>query len=388
MPRTGIACPVKVVADENIPGLQGLEAAGLSLRRIAGRDISPADLQDADALLIRSVTRVNAALVDSAARLRFVGTATSGFDHIDRALLERRGITFAYAPGSNANSVVEYVLSAIAETGEFLERLLAGGRVGIVGYGHIGQRLGRRLDALGIAWIASDPWLAPAHVPHTAPLSEVLSADVVTLHAELTDAAPYPSQHLLHTDNLARMGEHTLLINASRGAVVDNAALCERLAAVNAPVAVLDVWEGEPTPDTRLLERVRFGSAHIAGYSWDGKLLATRMLLEAMASVLAIALPPVSSEQAPPLRLALADAAGPALVRSLLAARYRLADDDCLLREAMDASLSGADRGQAFDSLRRGYRRRRELAGSVAVDPGWNVSQRRQAEALGLVIDR
>ncbi len=377
---------MNIVADENIPGLEGLAAAGLSLRCLPGRDIGAGDLQDADALLIRSVTPVNAALLDGAPRLRFVGTATSGFDHVDRALLQRRDIAFAHAPGSNANSVVEYVLSAIAETGELLERLLAGGRVGIVGYGHIGKCLARRLDALGIAWCVSDPWLDPASLPAGATLPEVLSADVVTLHAELTDAAPYPSRHLLHAGNLDQLGERTLLINASRGAVVDNAALRERLGAADAPVVVLDVWEREPVPDIDLLERVRFGSAHIAGYSWDGKLLATQLLLEDMASALETTLPPVPSEVAPPLRLDGADGEGAALVRSLLAARYCVADDDRLFRKAMDPSLPEGERGQAFDSLRRGYRKRRELGGSVLVDPGWTASQSSQAEALGVVV--
>lgn len=377
---------MNVVADENIPGLEGLAAAGLSLRSLPGRGIGAGDLQDADALLVRSVTPVNAALLDGAPRLRFVGTATSGFDHVDRALLQRRDIAFAHAPGSNANSVVEYVLSAIAGTGEFLERLLAGGRVGIVGYGHIGKCLGRRLDALGITWCVSDPWLDPASLPAGATLPEVLSADVVTLHAELTDAAPYPSRHLLHAGNLDQLGERTLLINASRGAVVDNAALRERLAAADAPVVVLDVWEGEPVPDVDLLGRVRFGSAHIAGYSWDGKLLATHMLLEAMASALETTLPPVPSEVASPLRLNSADGEGAALVRSLLAARYCVADDDRLFRKAMDPSLPEGERGRAFDGLRRGYRKRRELGGSVVVDPGWTASQRSQVKALGVVV--
>ncbi|MEQ8517236.1 MAG: 4-phosphoerythronate dehydrogenase [Chromatocurvus sp.] len=379
---------MKLVVDENISGLDGLAGAGLSLRRMPGRDINAADIQDADALLIRSVTPVNAALLAGATRLRFVGTATSGFDHVDRALLQQRGIAFAHAPGSNANSVAEYVLSAIAETGEFLERLLDGGRVGIVGYGHIGQCLGQRLDALGIAWSVSDPWRDPASVPCAATLSDVLSADVVTLHAELTDSAPYPSRHLLHAGNLDQVSGKTLLINASRGAVVDNAALRARLDAADAPVAILDVWEGEPLLDIELLGRVRFGSAHIAGYSWDGKLLATRMLLADMAVALAMARPPVISETPPVLTPDGADAEGATLVRSLLSACYRLADDDRRLREAMEVSLSAESRGRAFDGLRRCYRKRRELAGSVVVDPGWRAAQRRQAEALGVLMDR
>ena len=379
---------MKIVADENIPGLGGLAAAGLRLSRIPGRDITADDIRDADALLIRSVTRVDASLLDAATRLRFVGTATSGFDHVDRSLLQHRGIAFAHAPGSNANSVVEYVLSAIAETEDFLERLFAGARVGIVGYGHIGQRLARRLDALGIAWNVSDPWLDLSDVPQAAPLSRVLSADVVTLHAELTDMPPYPSRHLLHAGNLNLLGDRALLINASRGALVDNVALRRRLDVAAAPLAVLDVWEGEPRIDIDLLARVRLGSAHIAGYSWDGKLLATHMLFAEMAEALSIAPPAVASEAPPALTCHGAGEVGVALVRSLLAARYRLVDDDRLLREAMDASDSEESRGKSFDRLRRCYRMRRELAGSVVINPCWSPEQCALARALGVKISR
>lgn len=381
------SCALKIVADENIPGLDGLAAAGIRLSRIPGRDIGAADIRDADALLIRSVTRVNASLLDGATRLRFLGTATSGFDHVDRALLQRRGIAFAHAPGSNANSVVEYVLSAIAESADFLERLFAGARVGIVGYGHIGQRLGQRLDALGIAWNVSDPWLDLSDVAQAAPLSRVLSADVVTLHAELTDLPPYPSRHLLHARNLNLLSDQALLINASRGALVDNVALRHRLNVAGAPLAVLDVWEGEPFIDTDLLARARFGSAHIAGYSWDGKLLATRMLFAEMAEALSIAPPPVASEAQPALTFHGAREVGAALVRSLLAARYRLADDDRQLREAMDTAVSAESRGKSFDELRRGYRMRRELAGSVVINSRWGPEQCALAQALGVTVN-
>lgn len=379
---------MKIVADENIPGLDGLAGTGMCVVRRPGRAIDVADVREADALLVRSVTQVDDALLAHASRLRFVGTATSGYDHVDRALLREQGIAFCHAPGANANSVVEYVLAAIAETDDFLERLLAGGRVGIVGYGHIGQRLGQRLDALGIAWCVSDPWKEPGGVPHAASLSDVLASEVVTLHAELTDAMPHPSRHLLAAGDLAQLTGRTLLVNASRGPVVDNTALCERLSAEDAPAVVLDVWEGEPVPDMELLDRVRFGSAHIAGYSWDGKLLATRLLLADMGLALGIPPPPVPSEPAAALVPGDVHTGGAGLVRMLVAERYRLAEDDRLLREAMDTCMSTTSRGQAFDRLRRQYRKRRELAGSTVIDPGWSASQRRQARALGLMIDR
>ncbi|TCO77833.1 4-phosphoerythronate dehydrogenase [Chromatocurvus halotolerans] len=379
---------MRIVADENIPGLEGLAASvSADLRRLPGRSITATEVHNADALLIRSVTRVDAGLIDSAPRLRFVGTATSGHDHIDRQRLMDRGIAFAHAPGSNARSVIEYVLAAIAETDDFLERLFAGGRVGIVGYGNIGQRLGRCLDGLGIDWSVSDPWKEPAGIPNAAPLAHVLSADVVTLHTELTEAMPFPSCHLLNRRTLACLSSRTLLINASRGAVVDNIALRGRLDAVDAPLAVLDVWENEPMPDTDLLARLRFGSAHIAGYSWDGKLLATRMLLAEMAAALSITPPVSQSEAAPALDVAAGHTDSAGFVRALLSQRYRVAEDDRLLREAMHAAQSAESKGRAFDSLRRSYRQRRELAGSAVDGRRFNNNQRRLVTSLGVIIE-
>ncbi|MFN2328496.1 MAG: 4-phosphoerythronate dehydrogenase [Chromatocurvus sp.] len=378
---------MKIVADENIPGLENLADALVDLQCLAGRRISIADVQDADALLVRSVTKIDAGLLANASRLRFVGTATSGHDHVDRQFLSDRGIAFAYAPGSNARSVIEYVLAAIAETDDFLERLFAGGRVGIVGYGNIGQRLARCLESLGIAWSVSDPWKEPAGIPNAAPLEHVLSADVVTLHAELTEAMPFPSRHLLNTQALDGLSSRTLLVNASRGAVVDNLALRERLDAADPPVTVLDVWENEPVLDTVLLAKLRFGSAHIAGYSWDGKLLATRMLLAEMAAALAIPPPMVEVDAAPAIDLVAEHRGSAGFVRALLAERYRLADDDRFLREAMRAAPTAELRGREFDRLRRLYRQRRELAGSVVNGRAWSQDDRRLAVSLGVILE-
>ena len=380
---------MRLVADENIPGLDCLGPAGIEILSLPGRAIRAEDLEHAQALLVRSVTRVDAQLLSRATQLRFVGTATSGFDHVDRKLLRDREIGFAHAPGSNANSVVEYVLSAMAEADGVLERLLAGGRVGIVGFGEIGQRLGRRLDALGIAWMVSDPWKERrADIPQAATLAQVLAADVVTLHCELTDASPFPSHHLLDGDKLAQLTERQLLINASRGAVVDNTALRQRLQGTGAPRVVLDVWEGEPAPDMQLLDLVWRGTAHIAGYSWDGKLLATHMLLSRMAAALSIAsleMPGTSGEELS-VSLTSADSTASA-IRTLVAARYRLAEDDRLFRSALLAS--GNDdvrRGRAFDALRRNYRQRRELRGSALPAVQVPGALREAIEGLGVEI--
>ncbi|QFU76042.1 4-phosphoerythronate dehydrogenase [Halioglobus maricola] len=375
---------LKLVADENIPGIEDLLGPVAHITRVAGRDLQAEAVRDADALFVRSVTQVDAGLLEGS-RVRFVGTATAGTDHIDKVWLRQQQIAFHSCAGSNANAVVEYVLAAIAETGDTLERLFAGARVGIVGYGHVGRSLAARLDALAIEWCAYDPWMDKGAIARPGTLADVNASDVICIHAELTRREPWPSHHLYDAAALDAIRSSQLLINASRGPVVDNAALKQRLSAANAPVAVLDVWEQEPQLDLELLELVRFGSAHIAGYSIDGKLRASRMLAEALTGSLGLKPPVVGSATAPQLELGLGT--GPAdraaVVRGLLGQVYRLAEDDQLLRSKANDVPECI--GTAFDELRRGYRQRRELAGAVLVGLRPQGFVRDIAAALGVL---
>jgi erythronate-4-phosphate dehydrogenase len=354
---------LSILADENIPAVEHYLGGLGRVRRAGGRGIVPAQLQGVDALLVRSVTRVDERLLCGSA-VRFVGTATSGVEHVDRDYLRERGIGFAHAPGANANSVVEYLLAAVAAVGEHLERLLAGGRVGVVGYGVIGRSVVDRLRALGIRCLVYDPWLDRTQLPDPATLPEVLACEVVALHPELTREQPWPSFHLLGRSELAQLDPAGLLVNASRGAVVDNAALRSLLGQRSAPDCVLDVWEGEPAIDRELLARVELGTPHIAGYSLDGKLRGSQSICRALASHFGIELQtPATTEAAPPLAVPGA-LAGAALLRLLLAARYDIRQDDVRLRRAL-AGAGDAGAAAAFDRLRREYPRRRELLGSV-----------------------
>ncbi len=366
-----------VLADENIPAVEDYLGAFASIRRCSGRAIDPATLDGIDVLLVRSVTRVDAALLDGS-KVRFVGTATSGVDHIDRGYLASAGIGFAHAPGSNANSVVEYVLAAIAAVDDKLEQLLAGGTLGIVGYGTIGRAVVARFTALGVQCRVYDPWLNQGGIPNAADFSAVLDCDVVALHAELTRVQPWPSYHLLGREQLRRLRADALLINACRGAVIDNAALQGHLELLQGPTVVLDVWEGEPAVSAALLAQVRLATAHIAGYSWDGKLQATRQLSEAIISNLNLSSTqqPLSSEGA--AIIAVPDGLSPVqLIRFLLQSRYDIQVDDALLRNAIEPALHDTGNGARFDGLRKSYRERRELAGS-------HVSGLRSEEQLAL----
>ncbi len=374
--------PINVLADANIPELKHYLGTGVNIRTFQGRSLARTDLDAVDALLVRSVTPVGEALLQGSS-VKFVGTATSGFEHVDRDYLKQEGIPFAHAPGSNANSVVEYVLAAIAEDDRRLENLFAGGRVGVVGFGHVGRALVRRLEALGIRYVCYDPWLEPASIPNRVEWHEVLRSDVVSLHCELTTQTPWPSHHLIGEGELRGMSAQSLLVNASRGAVIDNTALQQALSAGTAPRTVLDVWEGEPVISAGLLQQVFIGSPHIAGYSLDGKVLATAMLCSALQEVLEVG---DGAAQSPlpalPTLSAQAGVEGVSLVRILLRQSYDILRDDALLRDAL-VDADPAQARQRFDELRRNYRPRRELAGRQVLAEELSAEDRSLIEALG-----
>jgi erythronate-4-phosphate dehydrogenase len=370
-----------VVVDENIPGVHALLDGVAAVRTAVGREIDPATLEGAQALLVRSVTPVNEALL-AGSQLRFIGSATSGTDHVDLEYLRSAGIPFAHAPGSNANSVVEYVLTAIAAFPGRFQHLLAGGRVGIVGFGVIGRLMASRLRHLGIEYCAYDPWLDSSRVENPAELEQVLASEVVTLHAALTHRQPWPSYHLLGEKELSYLREGALLVNASRGEVVDNRALLDRLMCGElAADLVLDVWEDEPRINRELLRRVALGTPHIAGYSYDGKLLATRMLCEKLAGILGLNLRGERSSDALPLSL-VPTSDDEEFIRRALSACYDIRADDASLRAATLAP-SSVDAAAAFDRLRREYPVRRELAGTPVAGARFSERQLSLLRALG-----
>jgi erythronate-4-phosphate dehydrogenase len=358
--------PLHIVADANIP-YAGEAFSGLGeVHSVPGHKIDSGVVNGADVLLVRSVTRVDEALLRGSA-VRFVGSATIGTDHVDRAYLRAHDIAFAHAPGSNAQSVVEYVFAALLAVAAAEDRPPRKRTVGVVGCGHIGGRLAARLPALGVRVLRCDPPLADAAEAagrsHSfVPLATVLAeADVVTLHPPLTRSGPHPSFHLVGAGELAAMRPHALLVNASRGAVVDNRALREALEKGQIGGAVLDVWEGEPTPDLDLLRRTRLATPHIAGYSFDGKVQGTAMLYDALVDWLGTpstwdADAVLAADGLEPLHPP--DAAGDAVwLDALVRQAYDVRADDARMRELL--SLPADAVGTQFHRLRKTYPRRR-----------------------------
>jgi erythronate-4-phosphate dehydrogenase len=371
---------VKIVADENIAQLAATFAGAGELIVLPGRDLKAAAVNDADALLVRSVTKVDAALL-AGSRCRFVGTATSGIDHVDTDWLAEQGIAFASARGCNAEAVVDYVFSALAGLSERDGFDWRGLSVGIVGCGEIGRRLAQRLLALQMRVAIYDPFLDASHplAAHVTDYDTVLDQDLITFHTPLTRTGPWPTRHMFDAERIAALRPEQILVNASRGGVVDNAALLAHLDNHPQQRVVLDAWEGEPAISLPLLERVRYGSAHIAGYSLEGTVRGTQMIARAVAAQFGIPVeePPFGSAGVHPLTV---DASLPPWrqLNALVLQVYDVARDDALLR----GTRAMSDAAMQFDLLRKHYPLRREFA-LYEVPKELDPALRLQAAALG-----
>lgn len=365
-----------LVADANLAFAEELFAPLGELRLLPGRSIGPADVADADALLVRSVTRVDRQLL-AGSRVRFVGSATIGTDHIDIDYLRAAGIACSTAPGCNATAVVDYVCSAIAALPDLLERLLAGGRVAIVGCGNVGSRLARRLRAVGIDVRVVDPRLQPPQPWPLTGLDGISRCDLVCMHTPLTRSGPYPTRHLFDARRLSRLGAGSVLLNAGRGPVIEQQALIEHLARGDR-TAVLDVWEHEPLLPAELVDRVALATPHIAGYSDDGKLAGSLAIWQAYCQL--HQLPAGALPRLPPApELVLPEGvAGAELVRAACLAAYDIRADDRALRAVVDSGETGG-----FDRLRKEYPLRREY-GTRPLPAGLGAAERRMLNAWGL----
>jgi erythronate-4-phosphate dehydrogenase len=283
-----------IVADAHIWGVESAFASfpgyEIDLRIVENRDITPEIVRDADILLTRSSTLVDAALLEGS-RVRFAGTATIGDDHYDKAYLKSRGISFANAAGSSTGSVIEYMIGALLELHDMGMIHIPETRMGIIGAGRIGGRFERICRTLGMDVFINDPPRARREGnTGFSSLEEVLEcADVISLHTPLTRDGSDPTFHLIDADVLERF-QGSGLINAGRGACVDNDALIDWLDSNQGHFAVLDCWEGEPEISQRLLRHpgVVLATPHIAGHSLDGKAANTQFVHDALCRFLGV----------------------------------------------------------------------------------------------------
>ena len=348
---------MKILVDENMPYARELFSRLGEVKAVPGRPIPTEALTDADALMVRSVTKVNEALLGDKA-IKFVGTATAGTDHVDQAWLEQAGIGFSAAPGCNAIAVVEYVFSALLMLAERDGFALADRTVGIVGVGNVGGRLQKRLEALGIKTLLCDPPRADnGEEGDFRSLDELVAqADVLTFHTPLYKDGPYKSLHLADEALISSLKPGTILINACRGPVVDNAALLKCLNAGQQLSVVLDVWEPEPDLNLALLDKVDLGTSHIAGYTLEGKARGTTQVFEAYSRFIGQPQEVALSSLLPAPEFGRISLHGPLdqpTLKRLVHLVYDVRRDDAPLRKV--AGIPGE-----FDKLRKNYLERRE----------------------------
>ncbi|KLV03955.1 erythronate-4-phosphate dehydrogenase [Photobacterium aquae] len=366
---------MKILIDENMPYAAALFGQLGEVISKPGRTLSADDLVDIDALMIRSVTKVNAELISKANVLKFVGTATAGQDHVDDVLLAQKGIAFTAAPGCNKVGVAEYVLSSLMVLGQQQGFSIFDKTVGIVGAGNVGSYLAKCLDALGIRYLLNDPFKEQAGDPRTFHTLEQIKAecDVITLHTPITRDGAYPTYHLVDSAFMAAMKPGAILINAARGPVVDNSALKTALQASQSGsgkmlTAVLDVFEHEPQVDLALLPLLAFATPHVAGYGLEGKARGTTMVFNAFCQFLGLdddqqveasSLLPV----APIPQVALSQQWDEASLFSLTQLVYDVRRDDGVFRREMGATEQGTPQmAAAFDRMRKNYWDRREYS--------------------------
>jgi erythronate-4-phosphate dehydrogenase len=355
---------MQIVIDRNIPFGKSVFSTLGEVTALDTVQIQPDALQEADILVIRSETKVNPGLLNGSP-VRFVGTATIGTDHVDVEYLAARGIGFASAPGCNANSVAEYITAALLTLSHRFGFGLAGKSLGVVGVGNIGSKVVKVGEALGMTVLRNDPPLArQTGDSRFLPLEALMDADIITLHVPLSRSGPDATYHFFDATRIAAMKSGSILINASRGAVVETMAIRDALVRKHVRTAVLDVWEKEPTITAELLSLVSIGTAHVAGYSLDGKVNAVRMIYHALCKFLNVQPTWTGWKELPEpdvSRFLLPEQSGTkeVMLREAVSQCYDIALDDRLLREML--LQPEKDRASYFMQLRTGYRMRREF---------------------------
>ncbi|MGE8485805.1 MAG: 4-phosphoerythronate dehydrogenase PdxB [Pseudomonas sp.] len=376
-----------IVADENIPLLDAFFEGFGEIRRVPGRSIDRATVEQADVLLVRSVTNVNRALLEGS-NVRFVGTCTIGTDHLDLDYFQQAGITWSSAPGCNARGVVDYVLGSLLTLAEIEGADLTQRTYGVVGAGEVGGRLVKVLQGLGWNVLVCDPPRQAAEGGDYLSLEQIVEqCDVISLHTPLDKQGPQATWHLFDKNRLNQLKPGTWLINASRGPVIDNAALRQVLLQREDLQAVLDVWEAEPEVDVALAELCVIATPHIAGYSLDGKQRGTAQIYQAFCKFLGQPEQVSLNDLLPaPWLSAVTLNAGtdPAWALAMLCRGvYDPRRDDADFRRSLVANVS--EQRAAFDALRKHYPLRREIDGLKVRIDGDSPALQRIVAALGAI---
>ena len=376
---------MKIVCDNKIPFIRGVFEPWAEVVYLPGAETTPAVVRDADAVVTRTRTRCDAALL-AGSSVRVVASATIGYDHIDTAWCEAHGILWRNAPGCNSSSVKQYIAAVLCTLARRHGLRLDALTLGVVGVGNVGSKVAEAAALLGMRVLLCDPPRARAEGAEGFVDLDTLVAqsDIVTLHVPLSREGEDATWHLFDESRLAAMRPDQFLINSSRGPVVDGAALRAALQAKALRGAVLDVWEGEPEPDRALMALLDIATPHIAGYSADGKANGTRMSVRTVAAVLGLPLadwrPTDIPAPAQPLEFSL-DASGKSrqevLSEAILHTYDILADDRALRAHP-----------ERFEQLRGDYPVRREPTAFTLRLQGGDPALADALAALGFHIQR
>lgn len=338
---------MKVVIDSKIPFIRETAARLFDeVVYLPGRKIGAGDVKDADALIIRTRTKCNRALL-AGSKVKFVATTTIGFDHIDTAFLKEAGIAWTNCIGCNALSVAQYIHSTLLVMKRLNLLEISGFTVGIVGVGHVGTAVRDALQPFGCHILLNDPPRQQQEGGAFVDLETIgRECDVITFHTPLTKDGAFPSFHLANQHFFETLKRKPILINAARGGVVDEAELLKALHSGAVRAAVIDTWEGEPDISLSLLEEAVIGTPHIAGYSADGKANATNMVLHAICKFF-------NKEDVD-------DVMPPALPHSLVPSEDS-EERDLQLYDPRRDSKALKSHPEKFESLREDYPLRREV---------------------------
>lgn len=330
---------MKIIADKAIPFIQGRLPREVEILYLPSNEITRESVKDADALLIRTRTRCDASLLDGS-KVKFIATATIGTDHIDLPWCEKAGITVKNAPGCNAPGVAQYVFASLLSNGFDPEK----DTLGIIGNGNVGSVVARWAKSMKIRHLVSD---APKQesgdkTREYVPMDQLLrESEAVTLHVPLTFTGPFPTSNLISQKELSLMKPGAILVNSSRGGVVDEAGLLEAISRKGIK-AIIDVWENEPEINSELARKAIVATPHIAGYSLQGKKRATLMVLEELRKATGIE-PDLSGLECDMEK-------GLEISRNMILRSYNVSKDT----EALRKNLAG------FESLRNNYDYRNE----------------------------
>ena len=372
---------MKIIADTNIPFVKECFSSIGDVEVVGGREITREIVADADVLLVRSITPVFADLL-TGSKVRFVATATIGFDHVDVGFLRHNCIGFASAPGSNANSAAEYVIAALLEIGQKHRICLEGKSIGIIGVGNVGSRVVKKCKALGMKVLLNDPPLyRQTDDAKYLPIQELFDCDFITMHTPLTFEGIDKTFHLANGNFFESLKEGCVFINASRGGVVDSEALKAAIQSGRLQAVALDVWENEPKIETALLEIVDIGTPHIAGYSLDGKIAGLIMIYNSVCEYF-------GTEP----KFDAGDFLPAPVVKTIEITRntkneqdtlletvrkiYRINNDDAKLRVILEEPAE--NRGKYFDKLRKNYPVRREFHNTEVIVEKSNLAEKLQ----------